>query len=62
LSAAASLLVALPAGAQDQAQAASRSADIGWVMAAAGMVMMMQVGFLLLEAGMVRSKNLINVV
>lgn len=30
-------------------------------MAAAGMVMMMQVGFLLLEAGMVRSKNSINV-
>ena len=30
-------------------------------MAASGMVMMMQVGFLLLEAGMVRSKNSINV-
>jgi Amt family ammonium transporter len=55
------LLVALPVEAQDQAQAAMRSADIAWVMAAAGMVMMMQVGFLLLEAGMVRSKNSINV-
>ncbi len=37
------------------------AADLAWMMAAAGMVMMMQVGFLLLEAGMVRSKNSINV-
>ncbi len=43
------------------AQAAKASADLAWLMAAAGMVMMMQVGFLLLEAGMVRSKNSINV-
>lgn len=42
-------------------QAAKASADLAWLMAAAGMVMMMQVGFLLLEAGMVRSKNSINV-
>src|SRR5688572_4989835 len=32
-----------------------------WVMAAAALVMLMQVGFLLLEAGLVRSKNSINV-
>jgi len=32
-----------------------------WVMAAAALVMFMQVGFLLLEAGLVRSKNSINV-
>ncbi|MCY1668471.1 ammonium transporter [Rhizobium sp. SL86] len=35
--------------------------DLTWLMAAAGLVMLMQVGFLLLEAGMVRSKNSINV-
>jgi Amt family ammonium transporter len=32
-----------------------------WVMTAAALVLMMQAGFLLLEAGMVRSKNSINV-
>lgn len=56
--------VAFPLGAADSvaaAEAAKASADIAWLMAAAGMVMMMQVGFLLLEAGMVRSKNSINV-
>ncbi|MCO5734008.1 ammonium transporter [Rhizobium sp. SSA_523] len=37
------------------------SIDLTWLMAASGLVMMMQVGFLLLEAGMVRSKNSINV-
>ena len=35
--------------------------DITWVMAASALVMFMQAGFLLLEAGMVRSKNSINV-
>ena len=35
--------------------------DLVWLIVAAGLVMMMQVGFLLLEAGMVRSKNSINV-
>lgn len=35
--------------------------DFVWVMVAAGLVMLMQIGFLLLEAGMVRSKNSINV-
>ncbi|MFC6196644.1 ammonium transporter [Ponticaulis profundi] len=55
-----------------QAHAAQSSLDIAnedigsilnsvWVLIAAALVMMMQVGFLLLEAGMVRSKNSINV-
>ena len=35
--------------------------DLTWVMAAAALVMFMQAGFLMLEAGMVRSKNSINV-
>ncbi|MDO6965349.1 ammonium transporter [Rhizobium alvei] len=35
--------------------------DLSWLMMTASLVMMMQVGFLLLEAGMVRSKNSINV-
>nr|WP_321457790.1 ammonium transporter [uncultured Cohaesibacter sp.] len=35
--------------------------DLTWVMSASALVMFMQVGFLLLEAGMVRSKNSINV-
>lgn len=39
----------------------ARDVDLVWLMAAAALVMMMQVGFLLLEAGMVRSKNSINV-
>ncbi|MDQ0420982.1 Amt family ammonium transporter [Peteryoungia aggregata LMG 23059] len=49
------------AGEAVSASEAKASADLAWMMAAAGMVMMMQVGFLLLEAGMVRSKNSINV-
>jgi ammonium transporter, Amt family len=35
--------------------------DLVWVLIAAALVMLMQAGFLLLEAGMVRSKNSINV-
>lgn len=35
--------------------------DIVWILVAAALVMMMQIGFMLLEAGMVRSKNSINV-
>jgi len=35
--------------------------DMTWVLVAAGLVLFMQVGFMLLEAGMVRSKNSINV-
>lgn len=37
------------------------SLDHVWTMTAAGMVLMMQAGFLLLEAGHVRSKNSVNV-
>ncbi|MEJ8473550.1 ammonium transporter [Roseibium algae] len=37
------------------------SIDVLWVMVAATLVLMMQVGFMLLEAGTVRSKNSINV-
>ncbi len=35
--------------------------DMVWMLVAAALVMMMQIGFMLLEAGMVRSKNTINV-
>ncbi|MCX8997846.1 ammonium transporter [Rhizobiaceae bacterium BDR2-2] len=35
--------------------------DVAWVLISAALVMMMQVGFMLLEAGMVRSRNSINV-
>ncbi|MBO6757627.1 MAG: ammonium transporter [Roseibium sp.] len=35
--------------------------DMTWVLVAAGLVLLMQVGFMLLEAGVVRSKNSINV-
>ena len=35
--------------------------DMAWTLMAAGLVLMMQLGFLMLEAGMVRSKNTINV-
>ncbi|WP_117193800.1 ammonium transporter [Rhizobium terrae] len=45
----------------DEALSRSSRLDLTWVLVAAGLVMMMQVGFLLLEAGMVRSKNSINV-
>lgn len=38
-----------------------QSLDLIWVMVAAALVLMMQVGFMLLEAGLVRSKNSINV-
>lgn len=69
--AAATFLAALFFNASAQAQDAptlaetlttiSRQADIVWILVAAALVMMMQIGFLLLEAGMVRSKNSINV-
>lgn len=35
--------------------------DIVWLMVAAGLVLLMQIGFMLLEAGFVRSKNSVNV-
>ncbi len=40
---------------------ATLNANLTWILLAGALVMMMQVGFLLLEAGMVRSKNSINV-
>lgn len=51
---------AASASGRDLAELASNS-NLVWMMSAAALVMMMQVGFLLLEAGMVRSKNSINV-
>lgn len=45
----------------DDAVSSTSRLDMTWVLVAAGLVMLMQVGFLLLEAGMVRSKNSINV-
>ncbi len=51
---------------QGQAQELSleslaRELDFVWMLVAAALVLLMQTGFLLLEAGMVRSKNSINV-
>ncbi len=49
-------------GAADSAvEELSRGIDFVWVIVAAALVFVMQIGFLLLEAGMVRSKNSINV-
>lgn len=42
-------------------QSIQRNLDFVWTLAAASLVLLMQGGFLLLEAGMVRSKNSINV-
>jgi len=42
-------------------QSIQKSLDMVWVLVAAGLVLFMQVGFMLLEAGLVRSKNSINV-
>ncbi|WP_246659308.1 ammonium transporter [Rhizobium sp. FY34] len=62
IGAALSLLAATPAfPAVISSSDPSFNVDLAWLMSAAGLVMMMQVGFLLLEAGMVRSKNSINV-
>jgi Amt family ammonium transporter len=47
----------LPAAAEQ----VQRHLDHVWTMLAAALVLLMQVGFLLLEAGMVRSKNSVNV-
>jgi len=38
-----------------------KNLDMVWVLVTAGLVLLMQVGFMLLEAGLVRSKNSINV-
>ncbi len=55
-------LVLVPAyGWAADAGASELNLDMTWVLTAAALVMFMQAGFLLLEAGMVRSKNSINV-
>lgn len=54
-------VVALAAQLQAQIDAQQTNSDHIWTMTAAALVLMMQFGFLLLEAGMVRSKNSINV-
>ena len=41
--------------------AAKSSIDMVWMLVAAGLVLLMQVGFMFVEAGMVRSKNAISV-
>ncbi len=54
--------LASPAAAQDLTlEALKLDLDFVWMLVAAGLVLLMQAGFLLLEAGMVRSKNSINV-
>ncbi|HHZ08144.1 MAG TPA: ammonium transporter [Rhizobiales bacterium] len=53
---------AAPAGAQHNTlESLGREMDFVWMLVAASLVLLMQTGFLLLEAGMVRSKNSINV-
>lgn len=47
--------------AQDIDAAMRADLDHVWIMVAAALVLLMQIGFMLLEAGMVRSKNSINV-
>lgn len=59
LGAAAILLLAAPAAAQGAA--AQADLDHVWLMTATSLVLLMQVGFLLLETGLTRSKNSINV-
>lgn len=55
-------LLLMPRGAlADIGEPQALQFDITWMMFAAALVMLMQVGFLLLEAGVVRSKNSINV-
>ena len=56
--------VAVTAGASDNAikfADLSQRLDFIWVIVAAALVLLMQIGFMLLEAGTVRSKNSINV-
>ncbi len=51
----------LRAAMEAQLQAQAGNVDFTWTMVAAALVFLMQGGFMLLEAGMVRSKNSINV-
>lgn len=57
----ASLVAGRAVAQEDQLSDLRMGLDLTWIMAAGALVMFMQVGFLLLEAGMVRSKNSINV-
>ncbi len=63
----AALFIALPAGAEenaasaDQVKALSTHVDWLWTVVAACLVFLMQAGFAYVEAGMVRAKNLINI-
>lgn len=45
----------------DATQQVQTNLDTIWILAAAGLVLLMQIGFMLLEAGMVRTRNSINV-
>jgi ammonium transporter, Amt family len=64
-------VIASPAAAQDVAEriqkleqlaeASRLNADLTWILAASALVLFMQIGFLLLEAGAARSKHSINV-
>lgn len=54
-------LAALVQANSDALSATKTNLDMVWVLVAAALVLLMQAGFILLEAGMVRSKNSINV-
>lgn len=56
------LLIAPQAFAADSAMLSQASGDAVWVVTAAALVFFMQAGFALLESGMSRSKNTINVI
>lgn len=56
------VVVDAPQAGEAEAAPLTRSVDIVWVVVAAGLVFLMQVGFCMLELGMVRSKNCLNVV
>jgi ammonium transporter, Amt family len=46
---------------EQQAEAAKLNTDLTWILIASALVLLMQIGFLLLEAGAARSKHSINV-
>jgi len=56
------LISSTPVWAQDEAMLSQASGDAVWVVTAAALVFFMQAGFALLESGMSRSKNTINVI
>jgi Amt family ammonium transporter len=59
----AGVLWSLPAGAAApvDAEGVQKNLNFVWTLTAAGLVFMMQIGFLLLEAGLVRTKNSVSV-